>query len=159
VRGGRATRLAPIIAMRLAIHSQRQWLVQLSTLTVFVWVLAWTVGASAAVPMCGSHAQTIAAPPIGTPASSDALTANGPCDQNAPLGLSGVPQRDAPEKLNWPELPIRALPFLPRFPACPVALRLSQPAAPQHLPTAGFARSIDRPPRASFAAASNSATC
>jgi hypothetical protein len=128
-------------------HNRNRWLVQLCTLTAFVWSLAWVSSAAAAVPMCGVHAQTIAAPPIGTPASSDSLSVGSPCQPYSPLQAASVPQRDAPEKLSLPELPIRALPILPR--------RMQPPNEGQLLPlaeddapvSAGFAGSIERPPR------------
>jgi len=130
-----------------ATHTRHDWLVRLCTLTAFVLSLGWASSAAAAVPMCGMRAQTIAAPPIGTPASSDSLSAGGPCDERGPLSIAGVPQRDAPEKLSFPELPIRALPILPRIAACPVAARVNTAAAEHELLATGFARSIDRPPR------------
>lgn len=134
--------------MPQATHSRHGWLVQLCALTAFVLSLAWASSAAAAVPMCGSRAQTIAAPPIGTPASSDTLSAVNPCDQSATLHLAGMPQREAPEKLSLPELPIRALPVLPRIPECPLVARLSPALAEHELLATGFARSIERPPRA-----------
>jgi hypothetical protein len=122
-------------------------LVRLCTLTAFVLSLAWVSIASAAAPMCGVRAQTIAAPPIGTPASSDALTAGNPCTERSPLSIANTPQRNAPEKLSLPELPIRALPILPRLGACPISVRTSGAFAEHELLATGFARSIDRPPR------------
>jgi hypothetical protein len=120
----------------------------LCTLTAFVLSLAWVSSASAAAPMCGVRAQSVAAPPIGTPASSDSVSAGRPCDDPSPLRLANTPRRDAPEKLTLPELPIRALPILARLAACPLFGRVSS-ALPEHeLLATGFARSIDRPPRA-----------
>jgi len=133
--------------MPSATHTRRDWLVRLCTLTAFVLSLGWASSAWAAAPMCGMRAQTVAAPPIGTPASSDSLSAGSPCASDSPLHISGAPQRDAPEKLSFPELPIRALPILPRLAACPLVSRVNT-AAPEHeLSATGFARSIDRPPR------------
>jgi len=123
-------------------------LVRLCTLTAFVLSLGWVSTAAASVPMCGTRAQTVVAPPIGTPASSAAVSAGSQCDETTLLQLTGTPRRDAPEKLSLPELPIRALPILPRIAACPVASRVNT-ALPEHeLLATGFARSIDRPPRA-----------
>lgn len=133
--------------MPSAPHTRHDWLVRLCTLTAFVLSLGWVSNAAAAVPMCGMRAQTVAAPPIGTPASSDSLSGGGPCDGRGSLGIAGVPQRDAPEKLSFPELPIRALPILPRIAACPVAARVNTAVAEHELLATGFARSIDRPPR------------
>jgi hypothetical protein len=126
--------------------SQRVWWVRLSTLLSFVLSLGWASSAFAAVPMCGVHAQTVAAPPIGTPTSSDSLNES-PCSDSGPLRAAGVPNREAPEKLTFPELPVRALPVLPRLAPAPLSGRLSA-AAPEHeICATGFARSIDRPPR------------
>jgi hypothetical protein len=97
--------------------------------------------------MCGVRAQTVAAPPIGTPASSDSVSAGGACGERSLLGIAGTPQRDAPEKLSLPELPIRALPILPRIATRPVGARVNAAAAEHELLATGFARSIDRPPR------------
>lgn len=123
-------------------------MVRLCTLTAFVLSLGWASSAFAAAPMCGARGQSIAAPPIGTPASDDSLSAGSPCQQSSPLHASGVPQRDAPEKLSFPELPTRALPTLPRLASCPVTGRFSSAVAEHELLATGFARSIDRPPRA-----------
>src|SRR5882724_6080435 len=60
-------------------HSQHVWLVRLCTWIAFVLSLGWAPSAFAAAPMCGIHAQTVAAPPIGTPTSTDALSAVNPC--------------------------------------------------------------------------------
>jgi hypothetical protein len=128
--------------------SRHAWLVRLCTLTAFVLCLGWAASASAAVPMCGARGQSIAAPPIGTPTSDAALSAGSPCDEAGPLRALGVPQREAPEQLSFYELPIRALPMWPRVPPCPVVARLSPAAAEHELLATGFARSIDRPPRA-----------
>jgi len=122
-------------------------LVRLCALTAFVLSLAWVSIASAAAPMCGMRAQTVAAPPIGTPTSSDSLTAGNPCTERSPLSIANTRQRNAPEKLSLPELPIRALPILPRLAACPISMRLSPAFAEHEVLATGFPRSIDRPPR------------
>lgn len=133
--------------MPSAIQTRNAWLVRLCTLTAFVLSFGWVSVAHASAPMCGMRAETIAAPPIGTPTSSDSLSAGSPCDYHSPLRIANAPQRDAPEKLSIPELPIRALPLLPQLSPCPIAERVS-PALPEHeLLATGFARSIDRPPR------------
>lgn len=124
------------------------WLVRLCTLTAFVLCLGWSLSARAAVPMCGARGQSIAAPPIGTPTRDDSLSAGAPCDQAGPLRAASVPDRESPQPLSFYELPIRALPVLPRIAPCPVVARLPAAAAIQALIATGFARSIDRPPRA-----------
>jgi hypothetical protein len=98
--------------------------------------------------MCGLRAQTIAAPPIGTPASSDSLSAGAACDESSSLPVANTRQREAPEKLSLPELPVRALPILPQLFAHPVMQRVNTAVLEHELLTTGFARSIDRPPRA-----------
>jgi hypothetical protein len=120
---------------------------RLSALLSFVISLGWAHSAFAAAPMCGVHAQTVAAPPIGTPASTDALNAENPCDESAPLRAAGIPNREAPQKISLPDQPVRALPLLPRFAPAPVTQRIAT-ALPEHeISATGFARSIDRPPR------------
>jgi len=131
-----------------ALPSRRVWLVHLCTWTAFVLCLAWAASASAAVPMCGARGQSIAAPPIGTPASDAALSAGTPCEQAGPLRAVGVPQREAPQPLSFYELPIRALPVWPRIAPAPVSARVSPAAAEHELAASGFTRSVDRPPRA-----------
>jgi len=98
--------------------------------------------------MCGSRGQSIAAPPIGTPTSDAALSAGTPCEELGPLRAVGAPPREAPQQLSFYELPIRALPVLPSVAPCPVLARVSSAAAEHELAATGFARSIDRPPRA-----------
>lgn len=127
-------------------HFRQRWLVQLCTLLAFVLSLGWVNRASAAVPMCGVRAQTVAAPPIGTPASSDSLSA-GACDEGAPLRAASVPQREAPEKLSFPDSPVRALPVLANLPSGPLLAQRSPAVAEHELRSTGFARTIDRPPR------------
>ena len=135
--------------MPSSIHDTRYvWLVRLCTMAAFVLCLGWSASAAAAVPMCGARGQSIAAPPIGTPTSDDALSAGSPCGEAGPLRALGVPERETPQQLRFYELPIRALPVFPSIAPCPVSARLAQPAADRELVAAGFARSIDRPPRA-----------
>ena len=129
-------------------YSRHVWLVRLCTWAAFVLSLGWAASASAAVPMCGARGQSIAAPPIGTPTSDDALSAGAPCDDAAPLRAVGMPQHDAPQQLAFYELPVRALPVLPCVAPSPISARLSPAAAEHELLATGFARSIDRPPRA-----------
>ena len=133
--------------MSTALSSQHVWLVRLCTLTAFVLSLAWAPSAFAAAPMCGPRAQSIAAPPVGTSASTDSLSALKPCDPSAPLRATSGPNREAPRALSFPDQPVRALPIATRFAPCPVTARLPAAAAEQALLAAGFARSIDRPPR------------
>jgi len=119
----------------------------LCTLAAFVLCLGWSASASAAVPMCGARGQSIAAPPIGTPTSDAALSVGTPCEQLSPWRALDVPQREAPQQLSFYELPIRALPVLPRIAPCPSTARVSAAPAECELVAAGFARGIDRPPQ------------
>jgi hypothetical protein len=133
------------MTMLSAKNSRHVWLVRLCTVTAFVLSLGWAHSAFAAVPMCGSHGQTVAAPPIGTPANDAAVS---PCaEDSAPLRAAGVPSHESHKELSFPEQPTRALPVLPRFGPCPVGARLSTAAAEYDVLATGFARSIDRPPR------------
>ena len=129
-------------------RSRRVWLVRLSTFLTFVMALGWASSAFAAAPMCGVHAQTIAAPPIQLPTSSDEARAVNPCDEGSALQLASAPYHDAPEKLVPPELPLRALPFRLALAPSPLSARISPAVAEHQLDATGFARSIERPPRA-----------
>lgn len=153
VRGRRPAMLAGVpatcpLAMSTALSSQHVWLVRLCTLGAFVLTLGWAPRAFAAAPMCGLRAQSIAAPPVGTPANTDSLSAPKPCEEGAPLRAAKEPQREAPRALSFPDQPLRALPIAPRFGPCAVTARLPAAAAESARLPAGFARSIDRPPRA-----------
>ena len=123
-------------------------MVRLCTLTAFVLCLGWASSAFAAAPMCGPRGQSIAAPPIGTRASDASLSAGNPCERTSQPHASGASNRSAPEKLSFPDVPTRALPMLPRISTCPITGRLSSAVAEHELLATGFARSIDRPPRA-----------
>jgi hypothetical protein len=127
--------------------TRKLWWVRLSTLLSFVLTLGFAHSAFAAVPMCGVHAQTVAAPPIGMPGNTDSLSAQNPCTDSAPLRAAGVPNREAPEKLTLPELQVRALPTPLQFAEAPLSARLSAAAAEHEVCATGFARSIYRPPR------------
>ncbi len=131
-----------------ATRSQDVWLARLCALTAFVLSLGWAPNALAAVPMCGMHAQTVAAPLIGTPTSTDAVTDGSPCaDDATPARAAGAPKPEAPSDVTLSELPVRALPLLPRFGAGPASTRLSAAAFDRDLAATGFALSIERPPR------------
>ena len=126
---------------------QHVWLARLCTLTALVLSLTWAPSVFAAAPMCGMHAQTIAAPPVGTSTNTDSLSAPKPCDESGPLRAAGAPNREGPRELSFPDQPTRALPSHAPFGPCPVSARLPAAAAQQALLALGFARSIDRPPR------------
>jgi len=133
--------------MPSAIRSRRIWMVRLSTFLSFVIALGWASSAFAAAPMCGVRAQTIAAPPIQLPTSTDEARATSPCDEGLALQLTTTPYHDAPQQLVLPELPLRALPGRVRLAPSPWSGRLSPAVAEHELAATGFARSIERPPR------------
>jgi hypothetical protein len=108
-------------------------------------VLARPASAALTVPMCGEHAQTIAAPPSGRAANPTFLTAK-PCEQRAASALvSGAPE-PRPE-------PVPPLELTPRIAA--VSYDLGAFVGDAHgLPrgaTGGersaHSSSIERPPR------------
>jgi hypothetical protein len=133
--------------MAPANSSQHQWWASVCALLTFLVLLGWGNSAFAAAPMCGVHAQSVAAPPIGTPANSDVLNADNPCDERAPLRAAGLPQRKSPQPLAFLELEERALPVLPRVCRSPLIGRLTAAPVEHELCATGFARSIFRPPR------------
>ncbi|MEP7051524.1 MAG: hypothetical protein ABJB12_14280 [Pseudomonadota bacterium] len=134
--------------MPTALSSQHVWLTRLCALAAFVLSLSWAPSAFAAAPMCGPRAQSITAPPVGTSASTDSLSAPTPCDAGAPLHAANTPNREAPRTLSFPDQPLRALPISAIFGPCPVSARLSAAAAERARLPPGFARAIERPPRA-----------
>ena len=131
-------------------RTQRVWMVRLSTLLSFVVALGWASSAFAAAPMCGVHAQTVAAPPIQLPTSSDEARATNPCDDGFAWQLTTVPYRghEAPQPLVLPELPLRALPSVVRLAPSQMSARVSPAVAEHQLVATGFARLLERPPRA-----------
>jgi hypothetical protein len=103
--------------------------------------------ARAAVPMCGEHAETIAAPPIMMPSKNLVLDRVSPCpSEEAELGQapSDAPR---PNTAKGDDGPLRAWPALVYLPSAPVAPAQFVDADVPALP-AGFADSIYRPPRA-----------
>lgn len=114
-------------------------------MAMFALVLARPAFAALTVPMCGEHAQTIAAPPSGRAANPTFLTAK-PCEQRTASTLVSGAAEQRPE-------PLVPLELTPRI----AALRYDLGAfvGQAHLlprGTSGGARSahsagIDRPPR------------
>jgi len=130
-------------------QSRRVWMVRLSTLLSFVVALGWASSAFAAVPMCGVMAQTIAAPPIQLPTSTDEVRTVSPCSDDSPLRVTTTPyqEREAPQQLVLPELPLRGLPSRVRLGPSPWRGRVSTAVAEHRLEATGFARTLERPPR------------
>lgn len=133
--------------MPSSIRIQRVLWVRLCALAAFLLALTGTSQAFAAVPMCGVHAQTVAAPPIGTPTDSAVLKGDAPCDARAPLHIGAAPDREPPQKLSLPDFPIRALPFDAKVVAAAATLRLSLPPTDHAAPPAFTGQSVYRPPR------------
>jgi len=133
--------------MPTSIKGQRMLWVRLCALASFLILLSMSEQAFAAVPMCGVHAQTVAAPPIGTPTDSAVLKGDAPCNSVAPLRVGTAPDREPPQPLSLPELPIRALP-LNAVCAPPQAVRrLGYDPNKLVIPPAFTGQSIYRPPR------------
>jgi hypothetical protein len=120
----------------------------MTALVAAVVVLVAPHAFAAAVPMCGEHAESIAAPPIVLPGKDlvlDQVTPSCPLEEI----LLGQAPSDAPRpsSITWDDGPLRAWPVLVYLPSAPLAplhfVDSDVPALP-----AGFADSIYRPPRA-----------
>lgn len=116
-------------------------------LAATVVVLVAPNARAALVPMCGEHAETIAAPPIIMPSKNLVLDRVSPCpSEEAELGQapSDAPR---PSSVTRDDGPLRAWPALVYLPSAPVAPAHFVDADVPVL-SAGFADSIYRPPRA-----------
>ena len=103
---------------------------------------------AALVPMCGEHAETVAAPPIIMPSKNLVLDqVASPCPFEE-VALDQAPS-DAPRpsSVTRDDGPLRAWPTLVYLPSAPVAPAQFVEADVPVL-AAGFADSIYRPPRA-----------
>ncbi|HYJ11850.1 MAG TPA: hypothetical protein VEX18_22655 [Polyangiaceae bacterium] len=101
--------------------------------------------ANIAVPMCGEHNESIAAPPIFRAYEAGSIVAS-PChSEQVKAGRSSAP---APERLVVQERPERALSFSALRLSQQVDARLPIASGSSSLQRPGFARSLDRPPRA-----------
>ena len=99
-----------------------------------------------AVPMCGEHNESIAAPPIFRAADASSLQAM-PCQGGDQFGADpGAPQ--APERAIVWERPERILPFSALFVAQSESSRLRVPETGVALERPGFGRAPFHPPRA-----------
>jgi hypothetical protein len=117
-------------------------------LAATVVVLVAPNARAAFVPMCGEHAETIAAPPIIMPSKNLVLDRVTPPCSGDEAALGQAPS-DAPRpsSLNRDDGPLRAWPTLVYLPSAPTAPAHFVDADVPALP-AGFADSIYRPPRA-----------
>lgn len=121
---------------------------RLLALAAFACALLAGRGAQAAAPMCSEHAESIAAPPIGTPASNAALKAERACDALTLMLDQKAPERQAPKKVTFEPVPDRVLPVVRSLSSPPLLVRLSAPAAEDFSPPEPLSRSVYRPPRA-----------
>lgn len=114
-------------------------------MATLVLLLSPAAFATTLVPMCGEHAETIAAPPPMR-ASSDAEITSPPC--KAPFELLS----SSNEPARTPEA-AASLDTAPRLPAVYYRLpRRAEPTVSKFLDVPGsarngFARTLDRPPR------------
>ncbi len=117
-------------------------------LAATVVVLVAPHARAAVVPMCGEHAESIAAPPIIMPSKNLVLDRVSPPCPFEEAALDQAPS-DAPRpsSITRDDGPLRAWPALVYLPSAPVAPAQFVEADVPALP-AGFADSIYRPPRA-----------
>jgi hypothetical protein len=133
--------------MTRLVNTRTLW-VRLCALAAFSCALLVGRGAFAAAPMCGEHAESIAAPPIGTPTSTASLHAERPCSALTLMLDQSAPDRQAPQKVTIEPAPDRVLPVLSAFVACPVLARLPAPSAETLPAPQRRLPSVYRPPRA-----------
>lgn len=135
---------------RLRSHrsSGLRFLVRLASLVAALFVLCLSgraAAASNAVPMCGEHNESIAAPPIFRAYEAGSIVAS-PChSEQVKAGRSSAP---APERMVVQERPERALSFSALCLSQQVDARVPIASGSSSLQRPGFARSLDRPPRA-----------
>ena len=103
--------------------------------------------ARAAVPMCGEHAETIAAPPIMVPSKNLVLDLVTPCQSDDPELGQAPSDAPRPSSVTRDDGPLRAWPSLVYLPSAQVSLAEFADSDVPVLP-AGFGDSVYRPPRA-----------
>jgi hypothetical protein len=134
---------------RLRFHrsSGLRFLVRLASLVAALVVLCATgraAAASNAVPMCGEHNESIAAPPIFRAHDGGSIVAS-PChSEQVKAGRSSAP---APERMVVQERPERALSFSALCLSQQVDARVPIATGSYARQRPGFGRSLDRPPR------------
>ena len=124
-----------------------RFLVRLASLVAALLVLCVSGRASAStvVPMCGERGESVAAPPIFRAHDSGSIVAT-PCNQQQLEAAPSAPL--APERLVVQERPERVLSFASLCLSQAVDARLPIARARYALERPGFARLLDRPPRA-----------
>jgi hypothetical protein len=143
-------RQAALMGDRLRLHrsSGLRLLVRLASLLAALFVLCTSgraAAASGAVPMCGEHNESIAAPPIFRAYEAGSIVAS-PChSEQLKAGSSSAP---TPERMVVQERPERVLSFGALCLSQNVDARLPIASASHALRRPGFARLLDRPPRA-----------
>lgn len=122
-------------------------LVRLASLVAALLVLCVSGRASAnqVIPMCGERGESIAAPPIFRAHDSGSIVA-APCQAEQLHAAPSAPI--APERLVVHERPERVLTFGSLCLSQAVDARIPIAAASYRLERPGFARLLDRPPRA-----------
>lgn len=122
-------------------------LVRLASLVAALLVLCVSSRASAnqVIPMCGERGESIAAPPIFRAHDSGSIVV-APCSHEQLEAAPAAPL--APERLVVQERPERALSFASLCLSQAVDARLPITIASYALRRPGFARLVDRPPRA-----------
>jgi hypothetical protein len=135
---------------RLLSSSGLRLLIRLMSVVAALVVLSISSRAAAAplpaVPMCGDHNESVAAPPIFRGVDSSSLQAR-PCQAPEELSLGqGAPA--APERVIVHEAPERVLPFGALCITQSESSRLDVPSATFALERPGFVSAPFRPPQA-----------
>jgi len=97
------------------------------------------------VPMCGEHAETIAAPPIHRAAHTTILRATPCAAESDGLALGALPEPVRPERVPPLESIPRVLPVWYDLSPRPASGRLAHDTA-RSGERSGFPRAIERPP-------------
>ena len=125
-------------------------LLRLVSVVAALFVLSVSGRAAAAglpaVPMCGEHNESVAAPPIFRAADAGSIRAL-PCHSSTELGVSPSAPA-APERVIVYETPERVLAFADLRVATGESLRISVAIAHSALSRPGFVGTPFRPPRA-----------
>jgi hypothetical protein len=110
-------------------------------------VLLGAGGAFAAAPMCGEHAESIAAPlPFG-PAKTGEIRAVPGCDDSLGSELKASPVQNGPLQLASAEVVERALLPSGVLPTCPRGALVLRPSVVSDATQPAFYADIFRPPR------------
>jgi hypothetical protein len=104
-----------------------------------------TPAALASAPMCGEHAESIAAPLPLVPTREGEIRATPDCDNGSRLLRAPPPDRS--HQLAGAEGTERALPLLGALPRCPRGALIERPAVDSSLVLVGFRFEVFRPPR------------